>query len=66
MNVAEFAKQVRSLSDQEIKLVEDALRLRRVEAAREKAVPGGVRPGFEAIVQKVFTKHEELLRKLAQ
>ena len=66
MTVAEFAKTVPTLSDPEVKLLEEALRLRRVNAAREKAVHGGVRPGFETIVQKVFTKHEELLRKLAQ
>lgn len=66
MSAREIVEQIAVLPDHEIKLVEAALRRRRVETARASAEHGGIRPEFENIVQKVFTTHEELLRKLAQ
>jgi len=63
---SQIIEQIPSLPKHDIQAVAAALRARRVQAARETAVHGGVREGFEGVVQKVFTTHEELLGKLAQ
>ena len=63
---SQVIEQIFTLPKHELKAVAAALRTCRVQAARETAVHGGVREGFENIVQKVFTTHEELLAKLAQ
>ena len=66
MSASQIIEQISALPKQDIKPVAAALRARRVEAAREASVHGGVREGFGSVVQKVFTTHEELLSKLAQ
>ena len=65
-SASQVIEQISTLPKQDLKAVAAALRSRRVEAARETSVHGGVREGFETVVQKVFTTHEELLSKLAQ
>ena len=66
MSASQIIEEISVLPKHEIKAVAAALRSRRVLAARETAVQGGVREGFEAVVHKAFTTHEELLSKLAQ
>lgn len=63
---SQVIEQISTLPKQDLRAVAAALRARRVEAARGTSVHGGVREGFERVVQKVFTTHEELLSKLAQ
>jgi len=63
---SQVIEQISTLPPHDLKAVAAAVRARRVQANRDTSVHGGVRDGFERIVEKVFTTHEELLSKLAQ
>ena len=66
VSASQVIEQISSLPKLDLRAVAAAVRARRVQAARETAVHGGVREGFEKVVHRVFTTHEELLAKLAQ
>lgn len=66
MSSMKILQQIPVMPEADIRLIEAALRVRRVEAARRKGAEGGIRPGFEEIVEKVFSTHGELLYKLSQ
>ncbi len=66
MNTTEILQRIPTLPEEEIRLIEAALRARRVENARKAATGEGIRPGFERIAEKVFSTHGELLHRLSQ
>ena len=65
-SASQVIEQIQLLPVQDLDAVAAALRERRAKSARETALQGGVREGFEKIADKVFTTHRELLGKLAQ
>jgi hypothetical protein len=65
-SASQVIEQILSLPQRDLTAVAAALRERRAQTTRETALQGGVREGFEKIAHKVFTTHEELLKKLAQ
>ncbi|HWB06955.1 MAG TPA: hypothetical protein VG796_28280 [Verrucomicrobiales bacterium] len=66
MSSTEILEQIPALPDDEIRLIEAALRARRVEKARKSVGEDSIRPGFEQIAEKVFSTHGKLLHKLSQ
>lgn len=66
MSVTDVMTEVENMTDEQLRELEALLRRRRVEAARRTGVHGGIRPGFEDVMQRIFTTHADLLHKLAQ
>jgi hypothetical protein len=66
MSSTEILEQIPALTEAEIRLIEAALRVRRVETARKNSADDSIRPGFEEIAEKVFSTHGKLLHKLSQ